>query len=491
MSAAPTPSRKSLYARLTASVPLLVTVIVHVVLVAVAGYFVVSEQILGKKKSFEATNAAEPSVAQKQVEHRLQVARKGGGSASASPVSASRIFSTDSNALQLSAPPELNMTGASALAGMGFGSGAGGMGTGTGFGTGIGSGSALGTGFMSMSFLGTTNQRSSKVVFVIEVGPKLLDIRKGGFEAFAIIREEIMKLVSRLSPSTEFGVVLYDTNDNGMSGAISPFDLKLLPATTANKTRFFEWLKPINTNAEKLGLRGVKTLAWTAKPVPSAGLDPDLRVETWLRALRCGLEMEPDTVFVITTSAGYGQVMVSDAELAKRKRQYDQAVAELKRSGVDTGAAQAARDASDRKALAQLSEINAKLKAQGKSPFIVQHPNRIFEADFQAALKRAGFTITRDTTGWVSKEGKQQYVNSYYDFDTAEYPAILTYVSQLQRALLKERASLNLFLFVGPAEDPKDGMEKLGKMGSRNGGKVQLLTTKRLKEMSAKEDAAK
>ena len=41
--------RKILYTRLTASVPLLVTVIVHVVLVAVAGYFFVSEQILNKK----------------------------------------------------------------------------------------------------------------------------------------------------------------------------------------------------------------------------------------------------------------------------------------------------------------------------------------------------------------------------------------------------------------------------------------------------------
>ena len=88
------------YTRLTANVPVLVTVIVHVVLVAVAGYFVVSEQLLGKKKSFEATNAPEANVAQKQVEHHLQVARKGGGSASSSPVSANRIFSTAENALQ-------------------------------------------------------------------------------------------------------------------------------------------------------------------------------------------------------------------------------------------------------------------------------------------------------------------------------------------------------------------------------------------------------
>ena len=164
MRPATTSFSKKLYSRLTASVPLLVTVIVHVVLISVAGYFVVSEQIRGKKKNFEAAAASE-NVVQKQVEHRLQVARKGGGSASSSPVSASRIFSADKSALTLPAPPELNLAGASALSGIGFGSGAGGMGTGSGYGTGLGSGASLGSGFMSMSFLGTTSQRSAKVVF--------------------------------------------------------------------------------------------------------------------------------------------------------------------------------------------------------------------------------------------------------------------------------------------------------------------------------------
>lgn len=76
--------RPSLYRRLSASVPLLVTIVVHVVLFAIAGYFVVSEQVLGKKRTFEASSSTEPSVAQKNVEHRLQVARKAGGSASSS-----------------------------------------------------------------------------------------------------------------------------------------------------------------------------------------------------------------------------------------------------------------------------------------------------------------------------------------------------------------------------------------------------------------------
>ncbi len=484
----PTPRlSKKLYTRLTSSVPLLTTVIVHMVLVAVAGYFVVSEQILGKKKNFEAAAASE-NILQKKAEHRLQVARKGGGSASASPVSANRIFSTASNALALPALPDLPSVGASALAGTGFGSGAGGMGTGTGYGTGLGAGSGLGSGFMSMSFLGTTSQRASKVVFVIEVGPRLLDIRKGGFEAFKIIREETMKLVSRLPPSAEFGVVLFDS-DNDMGGMVSPFDTKLLPATTANKTRFFEWFKPLNTDSAKLGLKGVRRVAWAPKPLPNAGLDSDLSVSLWLKALRCGLEMGPDVIYTITTGPGKGIGKVDGAELAKRKKAYEQTLAELKRAGVDVEAVRAARSASDAKAQAQLNAINAKLKAQGKPPFVIQNVNRIWDSDFQAALKRQGFSIQRDYTGWSNKEGKPIHVpGGYNDIEGTEYAEILLYVSQLQRALLKERAELNVFLFVGPAENPNDSMAKLGKLATRNGGKVQLITSKKLQELADRDE---
>lgn len=482
--------RKILYTRLTASVPLLVTVIVHVVLVAVAGYFFVNEQIINKKKNFEAAAASE-NIDQKKVEHRLQVARKGGGSASASPVSASRIFSADKSALILPAPPELNLAGASALTGIGFGSGAGGMGTGTGYSTGLGSGSGLGSGFMSMSFLGTTSQRASKVVFVIEVGPKLLDIRKGGFEAFNIIREEIMKLVSSLSPNTEFGVVLFDSDaDNG--GRISPFERELLPATSANKIRFLEWIKNLNTDTEKLGLKGVQRVGWRPKPLPNAGLDPDLSVSLWLMALRCGLEMGPDTIYTITTGPGDGRVKLTDAELTKRKQANEQKRAEIKSTGMDPDAVLAARSASDTKALAQLNAINSKLKAQGKPPFVIQDVNRIWQADFQAALRQQGFSIQRDLTGWSTKEGKPidaSFIHLGTKF--ADYPEILLHVSQLQRALLKDRAALNIFLFVGPNENSTDSMEKLGKLGARNGGKVQLITTKKLQELNSRDEAKK
>jgi hypothetical protein len=302
-----------------------------------------------------------------------------------------------------------------------------------------------------------------------------------------------MKLVSRLPPSAEFGVVLFESGVwDERSGSLTPFERTLLPATVANKERFFEWIKPINADSNVLGMASVKKrLPWKAKELPSAGLDETLIPPVWTRALRAGLELEPDTVFLVTGSAGRVNRKISDVEMAKRKRDHEDRVADLKRSGLDLDAANAARGAFERSARAKLDAINAKLKAQGKPPLIIQHTKRIFDADFQAMLKRMGESIPLDAKGWSTKDGRPFWGIGYNDLAGVEYSEVLTLISQLQRALLKDRAALNIFLFVGPDEQPKGAMDDLGKTSSRNGGKFELITTKRLKELAARDEEKK
>jgi len=479
------------YKRITASVPLLVTIIVHVILIGVAGYFV-SEQIIGKKKVLEAS-AASDSIAQKQVEHRLQIARKGGGSSSSSPVSASRIFSTADNALQMPAMPDLPSVGASSLSGMGFGKGMGGVGGGTGYNTGVGNGNGIGSGFMPMSFLGTTSNRASKVVFIIDVGRNLLDIRKGGFEAFGIMRQEMMKLVNRMPASAEFGVVLFETGVwDEREGALTFFDKQLVPATVANKQRFFEWLKPINADPNKLGMNSVaKRVPWKAKQLPGSGIDEALIPPVWARALRGALEMQPDTIFLVTESDGRIRRKLTQMELDKREKENDKYHADLKREGLIIEDVNAAREAFNKKAMAELAQVNARLKAKSKPPLIVTNVQRVFNPDFQAELKRIGERITLDTKGWARKDGSAIWWTGFTDYMEVDYDEVIKHVSQLQRALLKERAALNIFLFVGPEEEPTTKIENLGKTSSRNGGKFQLITIKRLRELSARDEQTK
>ncbi|CAM3045184.1 hypothetical protein [Rariglobus hedericola] len=477
--------RPNLYRRVTASVPLLVTVAVHVVLIAIAGYFVVSEQIIGKKKSFDAATASEPSVAQKQVEHRLQVARKAGGSSSSSPVSAARIFSTADNALQMPAMPDLPSVGASSLSGMGFGAGLGAMGTGTGYNTGLGSRSLGGSGFMSMSFLGVTNQRASKVVFVVDISPGLMDIRKGGFRAFEILRTEISRLISTLPPANSFNVVLFD----GQS--IRLFAKELTPATVASKTEFFEWIKPINASLSSLGGSSIPGHAprWTFSRPEKLKLDPEYGPASWIQSIQAALEQQPDTVFVITGGGAAGQIRYSDENIARRREQRAKQLEEIKASGLDVAGISAARGKAFAKLRAEFDAINKKLVAQKKDPFVIQDIRRVLAADFQAALKKAGFSLSLDTTGWTDKKGEPIWTDFSTNVATshnAEFTDVIGHVSRLQYAL-KNRASLNIFLFTGPAEKTEASEKNLSTLSSKNGGKFNLITTKRLEELTRKE----
>jgi hypothetical protein len=203
--------------------------------------------------------------------------------------------------------------------------------------------------------------------------------------------------------------------------------------------------------------------------------------------------MGPDTIYVVAGTAGAPVQRLNDLELAKKKKLNDERNEELVRSGLNLQAVTAARTASYAKARAALDAVNAKLKAKGQSPFIITDAGRIFAPEFQAALKQKGFSIPLDYKGWTTKEGRPIHQTVLDPYSDTDYSEVLTHISKLQRALLKERATMNIFLLVGPTEASNDARDKenLGKASSRNGGKLQLLTTKHLKEMTARDEAAK
>ena len=466
------------------SLPLLVSVGVHALILGAAGFYVVKETQSGAKRGFEASARPASTAAEREIEHRLQVARKGGGSASVSPVSAQRILSSAASALALPALSELPVAG-SAL----FGGGFGGLGSGVGLGEGAGLVSGLGKtglgghGFVSLTFLGMTDQRARKVVFAVDVSKDLMDIRKGGFKAFGIIREEMIRLVSQLPPGAEFGVVLF----GGATSDLNLFQPKLVPATVANKEAFFAWMKPVNADPARLGTHSAGShRAWRERPAAEVGVDPALRVPNWVKATRAAMEMTPETIFLITGSAATGLKQRSGERMNVLEQRNDRRKDQLRRAGIDPEDVARARNAALAKARQQLAEINASLKAQGKSPYIVTDTKRVFQPDFQAELKRAGFAIELDTEGWADAQGKPIWELGVSQHEKVEFSAVVGYIARLQASLLRERAVLNAFLLVGPDEKPKEAVENLTTLTKRNGGKFELLTAKRLEELVAK-----
>ena len=496
------PSQQTLYRRITASVPLLVTVIVHAILFIVAGVFIVSTQIIDKKKTFDAAPPAGETAVQKQVDRRLSIARKGGASSN-SPVSSQRILSADANALAIPMPDLPVGAAVAGLGGFGVGAGAG-LGGGNGFATGGGATGGLGGKFFSPTFLGQTSPNVQKVVFAVDISSALLDIRKGGFQAFGIIRDEISRLVSTMPPATEFNVILFDagTNEHTSNLNLLSFRKELTPATLDNKQALINWMAPINTDMNALGLRSVKDgVRWTPRKLANAGLDPQYRATNWTDAFRAALEMKPDVVFLITgRGVHYGNRDATQKEIDDRRKAREARLKDYEKRGIDLVAVAAARKAAFEKASAQFAEINKQQLAKKKDPFIIQHISRVMDNDFQTELKKAGYTLVVDTKGWTDKEGRIIRDGPYdptqpeVTWTTADYKDLRGYYWKLQAALSpQKKTKLNLFLFVGPDENVARLEVDVKQLAKDNDGAFSILDTKKLEALkhTADEEAKK
>lgn len=467
------------FARIS-GVPLIITVVLHAVVLGGAGVWVVKETMVAKKKSFEPTARETVRTEQRQIEHRIKTARQG-GAVSAQPAVLQRITSASSSTFALPSMPLDPSAQSSPAAGwMSSGASGIGLGRGTGMGTSLGGLGSVGRGFTQLDFLGITTARAQKVVFVVDVSRDLMDIRKGGFEAFAVIRDEMIRLVNGLPGSAQFGVVLF----GGAANDINLFEPQLVAAKVANKEAFRQWMEVVNADPDRLGTRSAGSYrAWTEKPLLSAGIDEQLLVPNWVRALRAGLQLAPDTVFLVTGSGSTAQKRRSGEEKLRLESKNELRKERLRRQGIDPEGVARARNQALAAARAELASINADLKAKGQSPFIVSNTRRLFDPDFQAELKRRGYSIVLDTTGWADAEGRPIWELGVGANERVEFAEVLRHISQLQQALLREKASVNIFLFVGPDEKPKAAMENLAGVAGRNQGKFELLTSARLKDL--------
>jgi hypothetical protein len=224
--------------------------------------------------------------------------------------------------------------------------------------------------------------------------------------------------------------------------------------------------------------------------VSASGIDELLRPPAWARCLQFAMEMQPDVIFVIAGGTGEVRREATPAELALWKRQNEQHLAAMARDGLDVDAINQARNRFFAKARGELDEINRKLREQGKPPYIVTDTKRVFDADFQADLKRKGFRLVLDTTGWEDKQGKPIWWTGYSNSRVVPFVELVAHISKLKRVLTNGTVRLNYFLFVGPDEKPQDAMDNLSLLARKNNGRFELLTTKRLQELAARDTSA-
>ncbi len=493
-SGGPSPDYKqkpTLYQRVTKSVPLLITVIVHVVVFLIAGAFVIKQEISPENK-FEATPPAGPP--DQSNEHRLQMAHRDAASGgSSSPVSQTHITTSAESALQLPEMPSLpNISGGPA----GFGPlGPTVITTNTNKEMTLQPRDNMGnTGFVSDSFLIPTSQIIRKLVFIVDVNKNTMSEGSGGFEAFGVIRQEIMRLIASMPPSAQFNVILFDGEDRDHNVQVNLFAETLLPANVLNKDAFILWLQPVNSAIDKLGLSSAGgRRGWKPGALPeNSGITGEFDPVTWSKAVRCALEMQPDTIVVITNTRGNPTNVIGETEWMRRMSSYENELKEYQRyldqNKLDEDAIAKARNAAYSQAKREFDAANKAIVAKGHPPIIITHQTQVFDSAVQARLKKEGFNITLDKTGWSDKNGNayRNPPNKPNRISNADWADQIIYVSRLQRALVPTRAMLNIFLFTGTTT-PKDSDSKdLSDITRRFGGKFEVLTNQRLLELRAK-----
>jgi hypothetical protein len=190
------------------------------------------------------------------------------------------------------------------------------------------------------------------------------------------------------------------------AGDVNRFAAELTPATATHKEALMAWIRSLNARPDHLGTRSAGAyLGWKERDLPRAGLDASLLPPPWLRALHAALELEPDTVFLVTGGASTALRPRSDERRETLERRNEREKERLRRRGIDPEKVGELRRAALAKARRELEEINRQRVAQGKSPFIVSDTKRVFQPDFQQELRRSGFTLVLDTEGWTDARG--------------------------------------------------------------------------------------
>ena len=226
MPAAPPPKRR----RWLLSPVLIVSVAVHLLFAAGAGYYVVARYTATRKLTFQG-GPKSPNPSERSLQHKVQVEKRMQAQSQPAAVP-KRVLTTGLAKVTLPPMPEIAasktgdkpMMGAAAPA-AGFAAPLSGGATG-----GTGSGAAI-------NFFGIRDV-STSVLIMIDVSNSMFTrtgdaegaslLKLGKDQSFQAVRDEAIKLIQSLTPSTRFGIVRW-------AGSAISWKPELVPATEENK----------------------------------------------------------------------------------------------------------------------------------------------------------------------------------------------------------------------------------------------------------------
>ncbi len=293
---------------------MLVSVVVHLILIAVAVSFVAVTVINKDDQHFESKKVKRPKVPLKKLQVPVDIKKK----RVQKPKLRKRIVVQPK---LNQAMPDMKMPEITGVKG-GVGSA----------GDGIGGGGSLGFTMPEINIFGLKS-RGEKVFLILDCGPTMMADARGGIPAFNIIKNELLTIVGKLPSTTLFNISVYSKSSTYV---LSP---KMISATPDNVAKAERWLSPLNEFKAGMGNReyGPGTLGPGGGSNTKADVtEPPLRSASyWLRSALIAMQQQADAVYVLTEGWGalhhVEEVFEGKTWSEDKRRKFNEAVAKAKR----------------------------------------------------------------------------------------------------------------------------------------------------------------
>jgi hypothetical protein len=281
--------RKGFFSSHSKSSAFVVSVIIHAIIALVAVFFVAVTVIQKNEVDFAAKPVNRPKMNLRKLQVPVNVSK---------PKQQPRLRKQITVAPKLAkVMPDIQMPEIVGVKG--------GMGSGSG---GFGAGATLGFTIPEIDLFGIKG-KGEKVFIILDSTKLIMHPDMGGIPAYTLIKDELVRILGKLPPTTVFNILVYD---NGNCKALFS---GLVPASDSNVGMVDAWLKPLNAVEPGRGAEayGLGTLGPGGKRNDENFLTGRFeRQELWHRPLMISMKEQADTVFLLTSWWGHQRIDLED-----------------------------------------------------------------------------------------------------------------------------------------------------------------------------------
>ena len=249
-----------------------VSIMIHIVLLFMAGAYVALEIIERQEIKFVAKQFSRPKMKLRKLQVPVQIERKLRRQA---PKLSKRVViepRLKTKSVEFEMPDITGFGGGriSHLAGEGLGGG------------------SLGFASSQINLFGLRS-RGEKIVFLLDTNRRMLVDEVGGIPAYVIIKKELTYLIGKLPPTALFNVVVFD------NGAAYSFSENLCMADEEHVERLCHWLAPLNADKRRIGFSTLPSPKYRLEFEP---LGPIYNRQIgWLAGMSYALQKQADSVY--------------------------------------------------------------------------------------------------------------------------------------------------------------------------------------------------